>query len=215
VPLALELLGPISGRIIDLGCGEGQLLRAMSGNRQLGCDVSGVLLRRAGVTAPVVRCRLPDLSWLRDDSIGGATCVLVLEHLPEIGDLFAETARVLEPGGVFALVMNHPAYTSAGAGPIVDLSDGEILWRWGAYLDEGFGREPAGDGSVIFHHRSLGRLLNTAAGCGLVLERFEERGLSPEAVARDPALVGQEHFPRLLGVRWRAAGSPGPGKRSA
>ena len=206
MPLALDLLGPISGAIVDLGCGEGQLLRAIDGDERFGCDLSEVLLRRASAAAPVVRCRLPNLSWLRDDSLSGATCVLVLEHLSEIRNLLAETARVLEPGGVLALVMNHPAYTSAGAGPVVDLSDGEILWRWGAYFEAGSGREPAGAGSVVFHHRSLGELLNTAAACGLMLERLEERGLSPEAVARDPALAGQEHFPRLLGVRWRAIG---------
>jgi SAM-dependent methyltransferase len=133
------------------------------------------------------------------------TCVLVIEHLPDVVDLFEEVARVLEPGGVCALVMNHPAYTAAGAGPVVDMSDGEILWRWGAYFEQGSAPEPAGEGSVVFHHRPLSEVLNAAASGGLILERLDERGFSPEAIARDPALIGQEHFPRLLGVRWRAA----------
>lgn len=210
VPFALRLLGEVAGRTLDLGCGEGQLLRALP-RGGIGCDLSQELLLRAAATVPVVRCRLPDLGWLRDGSVAAATCVLVLEHLPEIDGLFGEAARVLRPGGVFVLVMNHPAYTADGAGPVVDLSDGEVLWRWGEYFNEGAGSEPAGESTVVFHHRSLGVVLNAAAASGLVLEHFEERGFSPEALARDASLTGQEHFPRLLGSRWRRAGTPNIG----
>ena len=172
----------------------------------VGCDVTATLLERAAFDGMAVQCRLPDLRWLRDDSIEAAACVLVLEHLTEASSFFDEVARVLEPGGALTLITNHPAYTAGGAGPVIDLSDGEVLWRWGAYFTQGTSHEPAGDRSIAFHHRPMGELLDSAARNGLRLEMFEERGLSPRSVARDPGLAGQEHFPRLLGVRWRAQG---------
>jgi hypothetical protein len=45
-------------------------------------------------------------------------------------------------------------------------------------------------------------LLNSASDAGWNLRRMEERGLSPEQVKRVPDLEGQEHIPRILGLRW-------------
>ena len=135
--------------------------------------------------------------------MAAAICVLVIEHVPEVEAFFVEASRILVGGGTLVIVMNHPVYTPPGAGPVVDLSDGEVLWRWGSYFDVGSGVEPAGEGSVVFHHRPLGTLLNAAASAGLVLERLEEQAFSPSVVAERPELIGQEHFPRVLGVKWR------------
>ena len=206
VPFAVEIVGTVRGVLVDLGCGEGQVLRALDARWAVGCDISEELLTEARDAAAVVRCRLPSLGWLRDGVADAVSCVLVLEHIEDFEEVFAEVARVLRPGGVFGLVMNHPAYTPDGAGPVVDANDGEVLWRWGSYFDRGAGTEPAGPASVVFHHRPLGDLLTAAALAGLVLERLDERGLSPEAVARDPGYAGQEHLPRLLGARWRVPG---------
>jgi hypothetical protein len=109
---------------------------------------------------------------------------------------------VVQTDGVLVLVQNHPAYTPPGAGPIIDQTDGEILWRWGRYFDETSGPEPAGEGSITFYHRPLGNLLTVAAAAGWCLERAVELGLGPNAVARDPGMAGQEHMPRILGLRW-------------
>ena len=65
IPLALELLGDRRGVALELGCGDGQVMRAVAG-RVVGTDISQQLLRRAAVQGPVVRGRLPDLDWVRD-----------------------------------------------------------------------------------------------------------------------------------------------------
>jgi SAM-dependent methyltransferase len=177
-------------------------MRAVAAARVVGCDWSRDLLRRAAASGPVVRCRLPDLGWLRSGSVDAAYAVMVIEHLTDVVAFFVEAARVVRPGGVLVVVQNHPAYTPPGAGPIIDQTDGEVLWRWGSYFDEVSGPEPAGGGSITFHHRPMGTLLTAAAGAGWCLERLEERGLGPEAIARDAAMAGQEHMPRLLAARW-------------
>ncbi len=201
LPLAQDLLGEPAGPVLDLGCGEGQLLRALGTPDAVGCDVSITLLRHARRTNPVVRSRLPDLRWARSGVFTAACAVLVLEHLPTL-DLFAEAHRVVAPGGALVVVMNHPAYTPPGAGPIIDQSDGEVLWRWGRYFEEVAGSEPAGESAVVFHHRPLGTILTTAGESGWALRRLVEEGLAPETVLRDPGFTGQEQMPRLLGARW-------------
>jgi hypothetical protein len=84
----------------------------------------------------------------------------------------------------------------------LDPTDGEVLWRWGPYLDEGASEVPAGDGAVTFHHRPVSRLLSAAAGAGWCLERLEELGVGEVQAAGDPLLDAQRHIPRLLAARW-------------
>jgi hypothetical protein len=177
-----------------------------SGARVVGCDGSPVLAGRAGRSGPVVVARLPDLDWIRPGALDGAYATLVLEHLEDLRVLFGAVAAAVRAGGVLAAVLNHPAFTSPGSGPFIDPEDGEPLWRWGPYLEAGSSSEPAGEGSVVFHHRPLGELLTNAAAAGWSLQRLVEQGVGPERAEADPLLGRQRHIPRLLGVRWIRAG---------
>lgn len=199
-PILAELTVGSIGTVMDLGCGEGQGMRLI-GPGTFGCDLSNELLRLSGSHGRVVRTRLPDLGWLRDGALDTAFSVYLVDLIEDHQGFFAETARVVNQGGVLAIVINHPAYTAAGSGPMLD-TDGEILWRWGSYFDEGSSTEPAGDGAVEFFHRPMDALLTSAADQGWMLDCMIERGLSDETVERLPRYEGQEHIPRLLGVRW-------------
>jgi hypothetical protein len=98
------------------------------------------------------------------------------------------------------MVVNHPLFTAPDSGPVVDPTDGEVFWRWGAYLEDGYTDEPAGGDQVTFYHRPLASLLNSAADAGWSLERTVERGVPP--TTEDPLLASQGQIPRLLGLRW-------------
>lgn len=200
-PILRELMPRSVGLAMDLGCGEGQGMRLMEGDI-LGCDVSLDLLRRINPSGTVVQTELPDLRWLKDDTLDTAVSVYVLDLIRDHVGFFAESARVVKPGGELVLVINHPAFTSPGSCPMLDIDD-EILWRWGTYFTEGSSTEPAGDGVVEFFHRPMDELLTSAASRGWMLEGMVERGLSDETVARFSFYAGQQHIPRLLGVRWR------------
>ncbi|MDH3605944.1 MAG: class I SAM-dependent methyltransferase [Acidimicrobiia bacterium] len=211
LPLLLELLQPrTERRYLDLGCGEGQGMRAVasSGGLVVGCDLDPTLLEHAVKSGPVARSRLPGLEWLGNAVVDGAYAVLVLEHLSEHQRLMAEAARVVVEGGALVIVVNHPAFTAPGAGPLIDPSDGEVTWRWGSYLESGTSVEPAGEFNLTMHHRPLGDLLSAAAAVGWSLERLVERGPGEAAAARDPLLAAQRHIPRLLGVRFRNTHAP-------
>lgn len=200
-PLVFGLLGHVDGPVLDAGCGEGQGMRLYQG-KAIGCDQADALLSRARTAGPVVQCRLPGLGWARSAAFAAAYSVFVLDLVADAAGFFAEVARVVRQGGALVALVNHPVFTAPGAGPFLD-DDGETLWRWGAYFEDGTQQEPAGSGVVTFHHRPLGRLLSVAASAGWALEAMEERGLSAAVVERHPGYAGQEPVPRTLAVRWR------------
>lgn len=204
LPLAMGLLDPEPGRrYLDLGCGEGRVMKALSdaGSSAFGVDIAPQLLETARHYGEVVCADIPPLPFLQDGSVDGVVMVLVLEHIRDEEEVFLEAARVTRPGGPFALVINHPIWTAPGSTPITDGSD-EILWRSGEYFSTGWSDEPAGAATVRFHHRSMARLLNAAADAGWSLDHMVEEGVTAAQMRRSPGLVGQEHIPRLLGVRW-------------
>ena len=201
-PMLLALLGA-TDRTLDVGCGDGRLMRAISeqGGRPVGVDISRPLLERASAHGPVVHASLPSIEWCADAVFDGAVISLVLEHIPDHRRLLAELARVVRTGGRLALVMNHPIYTAPHSAPIEE-PDGEVLWRPGEYFGSGHTDEPAGPGSVRFHHRTLGTLLSDASAVGWDLRELHETGASGGQIERHPPLALQRHIPRLLGVGW-------------
>ncbi|GMR02138.1 MAG: class I SAM-dependent methyltransferase [Acidimicrobiia bacterium] len=200
-PILLELFDGTGGLSLDLGCGEGQVMRLVGGSI-IGTDLSLELLRIAVSAGPVVQARLPGLTWLKPDTFDRAFSVYLVDLIADHSSFFSDVARIVKPGGHLVVAMNHPVYTAPGSAPLMD-SDGEVLWRWGTYLSEGSSLEAAGPRTIEFYHRPVGELLTAAAAAGWSLDRMIERGLSAETISRFPAYVGQEHIPRLAGFRWR------------
>lgn len=196
-PLLFEVLQPEPGATyLDLGSGEGRVMRALedAGATAVGVELSERLARVAGTSTAVAT--IPAIP-IREHSLDGAYCVLTLEHLADHVAVFEELARVVRPGGMFALVMNHPVWTAPGATPITD-ADGDVLWRPGSYFSDGSESIRSGEVEVVFHHRTMSALLTAAASCGWLLQRLEER---PHHEFAD-----QIGIPRLLAARWRLEG---------
>ncbi len=207
--------GPIDppAIVVDLGCGEGAALRRMRKThkgrgplRLVGCDVSMVLLEAAKAAAPVVRCFLPDLSWLRSGSVDAAFSIYVLDLIAATDVFFAESARVVRPGGSLTVILNHPLFTAPDSAPLLD-DDGEILWRFGTYFSPGPSPTQAGDTPIMLQHRPVSALLSAAAAAGWSLRAMEEHPLSVGFIAAEPGYRGQERIPRFLGARWERLGT--------
>ena len=110
-------------------------------------------------------------------SFDAAVACLVFEHIADVDDAIGEVARVLAPGGRFALFLNHPLLQTPNSGWIDDqvLDPPEQYWRIGPYLVEDTTVEEVEKGVFIpFIHRPLSRYLNALSDAGLVLRRMEE-----------------------------------------
>ncbi|MFN2487482.1 MAG: class I SAM-dependent methyltransferase [Acidimicrobiia bacterium] len=208
-PLLIRLLDPQPDRLYaDLGCGTGRLATrvSQSGARIVGCDLNLELLRIAREECPVVQAVLPDLRWVRRSSFDGAYVALVLEHVEDEVAFFAQVAEVVRPGGVLAMVINHPVWTAPKSTPIEE-PEGESLWRTGTYFGRGFSDERAGKGKVRFYHRTMADLLNSASAAGWDLRSMSESGISQRQMERFPEYAGQQQIPRVLGIRWELRGA--------
>ncbi len=195
-----ELIVGTGGATIDLGCGEGQVMRHL-GPPIIGTDVSSRLVAIAATAGPVVRARLPDLGWVRTGSFDRAVCVGALEMVEDHRRLFGEIAAAVVPGGHLVVVMNHPVSSAPTSEPLIDPT-GEILWRWGDYLSPGQLVQIVEQQQVVLFHRPMGELLSAAADAGWRLDRLAERAPSAQTIARFPEYRGQEQIPTVLGCRW-------------
>lgn len=198
--LLVEPLDPI----LELGCGDGQWLGRFGSDigSVIGCDRAADLLRVVAEVHPVAVCELPAMNWVRDDAIGAAYSVFVLDLIEDEATFFVEAARVVRTGGQLVVIINHPIFTAPDSGPFMD-PDLDVFWRWGAYLNHGASDVPAGPRTVTMYHRPVGDLLTAAAASGWRLEEAIEAPLGAAAIEREPSYRGQEGIPRFLGMRWR------------
>lgn len=94
-------------RVLDLGCGTGDLVRSTGVERAVGVDVSERMLRRArarvGAEARLVQGSAFALPFA-DDAFDGAVSGFVLRNLEDLAGAFVELARVVRPGGRIALL---------------------------------------------------------------------------------------------------------------
>lgn len=100
-----ELRLPGRSRVLDLACGTGDLCRELSsaGYRPVGVDFSHGMLTAARTDASLVEAdilRLPVCDGMAD----GVTCGFALRNVVSLEAFFAETARVVRPGGRVALL---------------------------------------------------------------------------------------------------------------
>jgi SAM-dependent methyltransferase len=92
------------GRVLDVGCGRGLLLRAF---RQKGCEVTGTEFSddacRYAREVPGIPVRVGLLEQLRfpDNSYDVVVMWHVLEHISDPRPTLAEVVRILRPGGIF------------------------------------------------------------------------------------------------------------------
>lgn len=169
-----ELCSPYlqsSGRIADLGAGTGIIRKALE--EYSGNNIYGIEIDRTFIVEPerMVRGDLMSIPFA-SESLDFAMLNHIYEHVPDVGQLFRETYRVLRPGG--------RAYVTAGSRwavmephyrlPFLSwLPDGAA----GAYLRR-TGRGRTYDDIRFLSYQALTRLMRSA---GFIVHDITERAI--------------------------------------
>jgi SAM-dependent methyltransferase len=207
LPLAAShLAGP--GRILDVGCGEGQVSRMaarLAGvSAVVGVDPTWAQLTTAAERGGGVGLARAEASRLPfgAGTFDAVVACLVFEHIEAVDQALAEVGRVLVPGGRFVFFLNHPLLQTPSSGWIDDTILQEQYWRIGPYLvEDGSLEEVDKDIWIPFIHRPLSRYVNAMAAAGLYVTRMEEPAPPPGFLARAAEYEAAATIPRLLLLR--------------
>jgi SAM-dependent methyltransferase len=210
LPLARAYLAG-ARRVLDIGCGEGQLSRLAANevdgvDAVVGVDPTAAQIREAnrrGGGPAYVRAEAAALPFA-DGAFDAVVACLVFEHIEAVDEAIAEVGRVLAPGGRFLFFLNHPLLQTPNSGWIDDqtLDPPEQYWRIGRYLDESvMVEEVAKDVRLPYVHRPLSRYVNALAANGLLITTMLEPPPPPGFLALAPEYAEAASIPRLLFLR--------------
>ena len=106
---------PVRPRVLDVGCGDGQVARLAAGAGRRRPSPSASTRRGTRSRSPPSggrdrrssRAGADGLPFA-DASFDAVVACLVFEHIDDVDEAIAEVARVLAPGGRFCFFLNHP-----------------------------------------------------------------------------------------------------------
>ncbi|HML17183.1 MAG TPA: methyltransferase domain-containing protein [Bryobacteraceae bacterium] len=129
----IDLLEPCAGeRIVDLGCGSGQLtaLIAERGAGVIGIDSSSEMIAAARANFPAIEFRVADAtSFAIEDSVDAVFSNAALHWVRDAASAIASVHRALRPGGRFVFEMGGAGNTGELIKTIREVA-GEIDMPW-------------------------------------------------------------------------------------
>ena len=209
----LALLPTVDGRrVLDLGCGAGQLARhlATTGAAEVvGVDISErmLTLARAEWAHPRVSYRREAIEEAKFPAGRFELVVssLALHYVDDYRGLIQRIAEWLTPGGYLVYSTEHPIFTARlpGDGWVLDGAGRRTRWSLDRYADEGVREETWFVSGVRKVHRTVATLINGLVDAGLVLERIVEPIPSEQWLESHPDARHERERPVFLLVRAR------------
>jgi 2-polyprenyl-3-methyl-5-hydroxy-6-metoxy-1,4-benzoquinol methylase len=207
----MGLLPDVAGRrVLDLGCGAGQLahhLATRGAAGVVGLDVSERMLALARTRWAHARVTYQRTALEAADfppsSFDLVVSVLVLHYVEDYRGLIARVAGWLAPGGVLVYSTEHPLYTGRlpGEGWVRDAAG--TRWAVDRYADEGPRDEHWFVPGVRKVHRTLATLVNGVVDAGLVVERLLEPVPGEAWLEAHPQMRDERRRPMFLILRAR------------
>jgi malonyl-CoA O-methyltransferase len=187
-PVVRAALGDVRNlSVLDLGCGTGRhsLWLAEAGATVTAVDFSEGMLaearRKPG--AETIRFMIHDLHQplpFQSNSFDVVVSGLVLEHLHDLGNFFAEIRRVLKPGGRAVVSAMHPAMFLRGSQ---------------ARFTDPVSSELVQPGSIA---HSISAFVMAALNAGLQLSEVTESAPDADIAAKCPRAVKYIGWPMLV-----------------
>jgi SAM-dependent methyltransferase len=193
----LDLLGDIDGsRVLDAGCGEGYLARALAarGAHVTGIDLSARLIALARARDPggIIDYRVADLSQPLPATAGlfdAAASYLVLNDVLDYHGFAATLAASLAPGGRLVLALNNP-YSAVTDGHVTDYFDSGAVSRYRGLWEMGI--------RACYRHRTLENYLDAFHAGGLRLAKLADVPALADVHGPDAYLPPGGRFPRFM-----------------
>jgi SAM-dependent methyltransferase len=207
----LRLLPRVEGkRVLDLGCGMGQLavhLAEAGAAEVIGVDISERML-----TLAMAERGHPRVTYLREaiesvafpsDRFDLVVSSLAFHYVEDYPGLVRRIARWLTPGGVLVYSTEHPIYTAVdpATGWALDGDGKRLHWALDRYSDEGWREQRWFVDGVRKYHRTMATLINGLVDVGLAVERVLEPIPDEETLRRRPDFVDEHRRPTFLLVR--------------
>jgi 2-polyprenyl-3-methyl-5-hydroxy-6-metoxy-1,4-benzoquinol methylase len=210
-PSFMALLPEIRGlRVLDLGCGAGQLARHLA--ERGAADVIGVDLSERMLALARAERSHPRVTYLRGsieqaafplDRFDLVVSSLALHYVEDYRGLVSRIAGWLVPGGMLVYSTEHPVYlTRASAeGWVRDAAGQPAHWTLDAYAEEGLREEYWFKEGVQKYYRTLATLLNGLIDAGLAIDRVLEPVPDEAQLLRHPEWIHERRRPFCLLVR--------------
>jgi ubiquinone/menaquinone biosynthesis C-methylase UbiE len=200
-------------RILDLGCGAGQLahhLAVRGAAEVVGVDVSERMLAmaRSEFAHPRITYSQSAIEHIvfPDARFELVVSVLALHYVDDYLGLMRRIAGWLTPGGTLVYSIEHPIYTgrvSSGEGWALDSTGRRTAWGVDRYADEGAREETWFVAGVRKVHRTFSTLVNGILDAGLTLERVLEPMPTERWLRDHPQFVDERRRPMFLMLRAR------------
>ena len=212
-PAFMALLPDIAGRrVLDLGCGVGQLANHLAA--QGAADVVGVDLSERMLAMARAEYGHPRLTFQRASMEDAAFPVerfdlvvssLAFHYVADYAHLCRRIADWLAPGGVLVFSTEHPVYLSRASaeGWVRDENGKALYWALDRYGDEGLREESWLAEGVQKYHRMVSTLVNGPIDAGLVLEKIVEPMPDDAMLQRHPDWAQESKRPFCLLLRAR------------
>ncbi|ELP70618.1 methyltransferase domain protein [Streptomyces turgidiscabies Car8] len=198
-------------RILDLGCGQGLITRALAarGGSAVGIDPSPRMIEHARAAeeggSSGARYAVDDgcsLATVATSSVEWVTAGLSLNNVPDLAAALTAVRRVLVPGGVLVFTVPHPCFEAPHAwwGDDGDERPCRVV---GDYFAEGFWRSANPDGArrAGNQHRMLSSYVTDLLEHGFAIESVAESTPDARVVAEQPLRAGLPPFLLISGRR--------------
>ena len=205
-PVVLELVGEVAARrVLDAGCGDGHLARALAAAGALVTAVDGssqmLALAAAHGGDDGIEYNAADLTRplpMPDGSFDVIVANMVLMDLPDIDIVMSEFARVLSRSGRFVFSLTHPCFFVSDW--VHDEAGGKRHKAIVDYLAPTVERMSFW-GTTLHFHRPLSAYFDALARAGFVVDDFKEPVPSEAQVERRPEWRHHRRVPSFVVAR--------------